>query len=288
MEHGRISMIGRRPHHSVLVNVLRRSLLAPLALPVLFGLTGMATASQTEQRCVDSTLGHICHHIFEGMRVEWPRGEEILAHRPERLQVQLWVVSHRLAMPLGPPRELCNSDCDQLRQISLLMPQVSRETAIRATLTSHLANDRTREDESPIMQVYPDTVLDPLKQWAVRHTLVLRDRVGTLRAFLKTQDIRFTEGPLHRRHGPDRPVVFVVPKPGGRHLPQPMTVPHHAVTFTERVTHYPNITAVQSVTGNQIRVEMKVTDHLASDPLAQKLLLEIFTLSITTQNKEPL
>ena len=51
-----------------------------------------------------------------------------------------------------------------------------------------------------------------------------------------------------------------------------------AVLFTERETEIPHLLVDRAGRGTTIKVEMRLLDRLATDPLAQKIFLEVFQL----------
>lgn len=124
---------------------------------------------------------------------------------------------------------------------------------------------------------YPTDLLDPLRKWARKNVLVVRDPEGNLQNFLDQQKIEY-----HVRHIPPesggRIVTMMVDRNG--EITSRKIAPHlekgNVIAFREATPTLPLVKSTDSGGHRLIVVEMVLLPRLKSDPAAQKLFFNIF------------
>ncbi len=154
-----------------------------------------------------------------------------------------------------------------------------------------LSKSIPRQDlwQSSLVKVYPKTLLDPLRVWAQHHPLIVKDRNGKLAAFLAQQAVTFRTRRFDTRTLSDVKPVYFVTGPDSSPLSNAAswnTEHINIVFFHERMYNISKIKSLNTKYGTRIDVEMKLLDKLMTDPLAQKVLLEIFRMSQNTTYTE--
>ncbi len=219
-----------------------------------------------------------------------PLPVELMAPLPcTGLKIRFVQVSARLSMPLGEDKVVNDESCAGYTWQPTL-PVVKREIVIR--LQMFYRNEQGRWQDlwqSSLVKVYPKTLLDPLRVWAQHHPLIVKDRNGKLAAFLAQQAITFRTRRFDTRTLSDIKPVYFVTDPDSSKLSGTAswnTEYVNIVFFHERIYNISKIKSLNTKHGTRIDVEMKLLDKLTTDPLAQKVLLEIFRMSQNTTYTE--
>ena len=253
-----------------------------LALVLAFG-SGAAARSLGSPAWVTPRASRVEPYRFFADRVATI---PLLVHVPEpqglALDAQLLQLASDFAIPIGAalevplPTDASPSSGVEI-ELSIPLPAVKRETDFELRFRSRLGRDGVWHAAGGIpLRVYPGDLLSPVRQWATSHLLRVKDDRGSLIEFLRQQQIpvvgRETEGSLD-----DRGVTLYA---GARAFREraltPLRQGEAIVLFTERETETPRFIVEHKDGGTAVRVEMRLLDRLAADPLAQKIFLELF------------
>jgi hypothetical protein len=128
--------------------------------------------------------------------------------------------------------------------------------------------------------VYPADLLGPVRTWAKSHPIHVVDDHGSVVEFFRQQGIAVAAEPGLRGI-----TVYAGQRALNRQSLIPLKHGETAVLFSERDTEAPHLVVDRSGRGTIVRVEMRLVDHLATDPLAHKILLDVFR-HLTTGNEE--
>jgi hypothetical protein len=158
--------------------------------------------------------------------------------------------------------------------LSVPLPAVKRETDFELRFRSRRQEDGVWQPAGRVaIRVYPADLLSPLRAWAESHALRVEDDHGSLSEFLRREEIRVAARP-----GPRGIALYS----GTRAIEKRENIPtrddESAVVFTERETEVPRLLIDRTGRAATIKVEMRIVDRLATDPLAQKFFLEVFQL----------
>ena len=123
------------------------------------------------------------------------------------------------------------------------------------------------------IRVYPADLLSPVRAWAESHALRVEDEHGSLAGFLRREQIRVADRP-----GPRGIALYAGTRAIEKRENFPSREDESAVVFTERETELPRLLIDRTGRAAIIKVEMRIVDRLATDPLAQKMFLEVFQL----------
>ena len=127
--------------------------------------------------------------------------------------------------------------------------------------------------------MYPSDLLDSVRGWAKSHPLRVRDGKGSLQHFLHRQRIPFVAEWKTQDFRDGRGVsLFAGASALREHERFPLPEDEAIVRFTERESEAPRLFIERTERGTTVRVEMRLLDRLATDPLAQKIFLEVFQL----------
>lgn len=214
----------------------------------------------------------------------------LLVHSPEpeglSLRAQLVQLTSDLAVPIGGALEvpLPRDGSPRTRietEISIPLPAVNRETDFELRIRSRRDRDGVWDAAGRIaLRVYPADLLGPVRHWATSHPLRVEDDRGLLIGFLRQQRIPVV-GVTETRGA--RAVRGVTLYAGPQALRKRASVPRREddaiVLFTERQTETPRFLIERTGRGTTVAVEMRLLDRLATDPLAQKIFLEVFELA---------
>jgi hypothetical protein len=215
------------------------------------------------------------HRFFGDRTVTVPLS--IYATDPEALIIRADLVQLTTALAIAvygdlevPVRPTDSAISPIVSSLALRLPAVERETDFELRFRSRRQADADWHSAGRVgLRVYPANLIDPIRVWAESHPLRVEDNRGVLRQFLREQQIAMA-APSRRPE-----VTLRV----GERSPADTTPlslgPGKVVLFTERETEIPRLIIDRART-TIIKVEMRLVDRLASDPLAHKLLLEIF------------
>lgn len=132
---------------------------------------------------------------------------------------------------------------------------------------------------------FPRNLLQPLKDWAGEHVLVVHDPDGGLQSFLDGQDIPFFERAAPTYPDAERTTLLVSKEKAVDEVTlRKMTERGGVVVFRETSNGLPLVKSETLGPHRLITVELPVVSALATDPYAQEVLLDLIRLS---QEKEP-
>ena len=188
------------------------------------------------------------HHYFGGHSISLSL--KTLVQPCGKIRVQLYASTHAMETPVGDP---ILTHCSKPLQISL--PEVRAKTEFNLEIESFTEKGWVPTGNVPL-QVYPQQLLAPLRDWAERHDLVVADSDGKLETFLEKQNIPFI---TNQRKLPKTPEVHVSAS-GGK------------IIFKEKSEGVPKI----FVKGKSVLIEMPFLDQLLTDPSFQSELVKIF------------
>jgi hypothetical protein len=158
--------------------------------------------------------------------------------------------------------------------LSVPLPAVSRETGFELRFRSRRQGDQAWQPAGRIaLRVYPVDLLSPVRAWAQSHPLRVEDDHGSLVELFRQQRI-----PVAGHSGPRGVTLYA----GSRALQKQALLPlgddETAVQFTEREMEVPHFVIDRTGRGTIVSVEMRLLNRLATDPLAQKIFLEVLQL----------
>lgn len=166
----------------------------------------------------------------------------------------------------GPRRSWIATD------VLLSLPAVKRETDFEVRFRSRRQGDADWHFAGRVrLRVYPSDLLSPIRVWAQSHSLRVEDDLGSVIQFLREQQI-----PLAARSGRGGVTFYSGAQALQTQARTPLGDGETVVLFPEREREIPHLSIDHASRGTIIRVEMRLLDRLFSDPLAQKLLLEVF------------
>jgi hypothetical protein len=156
--------------------------------------------------------------------------------------------------------------------LSVALPAVNRETDFELRFRSSRPGDRVPEGAGRVpLRVYPADLLSPLRAWAQSHPIRVQDDHGSVTEFFRQQNIPVTD-----RAEPRGITVYAGPRALQKQSRVPLRDGETAVLLSELETETPHVVIDRTGRGTTVRVEVRLVDRLATDPLAQKTLLEVF------------
>lgn len=156
--------------------------------------------------------------------------------------------------------------------LSVAVPAVNRETGFELRFRSRRHGDRAWQAAGRIaLRVYPVDLLSPVRAWAQSHPLQVEDDHGSLIELFRQQRI-----PLAGHSGPRGVTLYAGSRALQKRAQLPLGDDETVVLFTERETETPHLLIDRTGRGTTMSVEMRLLDRLAADPLAQKIILEVF------------
>ena len=198
----------------------------------------------------------------------------IHAPEAERLAIRAEVVqlTSRLSTILSELDVPFTSGAGTEVDLPVALPAVKRETNLELRFRSRRPGDAHWQEAGRVaLRVYPADLLDPVRAWAQSHAVrVVEDR-GSVMEFLRQQNIPVTSKPH-----PRSVTLYAGPRALQKQELRPLRDGEAAILFTERETETPHLLIDRTSRGITMRVEMRILDRLATDPLAQKILLELF------------
>ena len=216
------------------------------------------------------------YRFFGGRAVTVP----LMIHAPEHeglaIRAQLVQLTSRLAVPaaaeidvpLSPHAAGSGTELD----LSVALPSVDRETDFELRFRWFRSRDGVPQAAGRIaLRVYPTDLLSPVRAWAQSHPIWVEDDHGSMMEFFRQQRIKVTARP--EAHGIS---VYAGPRALQKQSRVPLGEGETAVLFSERETETPHLVVDRTGRGTIVRVEMRLLDRLTTDPLAQKIFLEVF------------
>jgi hypothetical protein len=217
------------------------------------------------------------YRFFGGRTVTLP----LLVRAPEpgglTIRAELVQLTSRLAVPAGVEIDVPLSgrptagDGVEL-DVAVALPAVDRETDFELRFRSSRPGDRASQAAGQIpLRVYPTGLLSPVRDWARSHPIRVEDDGGALIAFFTQQGIGVADKP-----GPRTISVYAGPRALQKQSRVPLRDGETVILLAERETDTPHFVIDRTGRGTTVRVEMRLLDRLAVDPLAQKTLLAMF------------
>ena len=209
------------------------------------------------------------------------------AREPEdlSLRAQLVQLTSDLAVPIGAeidvplPRDVSPRPRLEI-ELSIPLPAVKRETDFEIRFRFRRGPEKVWAAAGRIaLRVYPADLLGPVRSWATSHPLRVVDDHGLLIGFLREQRIPVVGVTATRGSRAGRGVtLYAGPQALRKGAHGPLREDEAIVLFTERQTEVPRFLIERTGGGTRVAVEMRLLDRLATDPLAQKIFLEVFEL----------
>jgi hypothetical protein len=211
----------------------------------------------------------------------------IYAPEPERLtlRAELVQLTSNLSVPIGAELSVLLPKSASPRpgielDLSVPLPAVKRETDFELRIRSRRDRDGVWHAAGRIaLRVYPGDLLSPVRDWAKSHSLRVEDDQGSLIQFLRDQEIPFAGVGRTQGLRATRDVTLYA---GARALRKrerfPLREGEAIVLFREQKTETSHLLIERTGRGTVVTVEMRLLDRLATDPLAQKVFLEVFQL----------
>ena len=185
------------------------------------------------------------------------------ALEPEGLTIRADLVqlTSNLSVPIGAEVEVPLVENSFQLDLSVPLPAVERETDFELRIWARRSYDGPWHAAGRVaLRAYPGDLLKPVRAWAKSHPLRVEDDNGLLNQFLQQQGIPVTAAGKTKRRG------------------VALYAGETTVLFTERKTEIPHFIIDRTGEGTVVRIETQLLDRLATDPLAQKTLLEVFQL----------
>ncbi len=196
---------------------------------------------------------HPTHFKFGGETLHVPYTYDTATCQSVRSQLFRLYNSH--TSPAGKVQfSQCNEDMDWK------LPQVT-QSSLYELVVEVFSIDRWHNADTVLVQVYPRTLMDPLRAWAENNTLMVADSVGKLKAVLK-----FFKIPYKNAFGFEPPSPQAIMKVG-----------HREYIFNEKDTPLPLI----QIEENRVVFDMPVLDKLPNNPLLQSKLIQIMEEDFT-------
>ena len=256
-----------------------------LAFALILGSTASARSTGCLAQVTPPSNRFQPYRFFGGQTVAVP----LLVHAPEpqglSLRAQLVQLSSELKVPTGPQLEVPlprNAALPAGIEIELAvpLPAVKRETGFELRIKSRRdAEEAWSEAGRVALRVYPRDLLGPLRRWAESQPFRVEDDHGSLVEFLRRQQIPVAGGYGTRGSGDAGRLRLYAGQralsKGARARPREDEV---IVLFSEKQTEIPYLLIERIGPGTVVTVEMRLIDRLATDPMAQKTLLEVFEI----------
>ena len=223
--------------------------------------------------------------LFGGQTAAVP----VVVHAPEveglTLRAQLVQLTSNLSVPIVAELEVplpSNPSPHSAIELDLSvpLPAVQRETNFELRVRSRRGHDKPWHAAGRIaLRVYPGDLLDSVRVWAKSHPLRVRHGNGSLQRFLRQQRIPVVADGKAQGFGDGRGVSLFAGESALReHERFPLPEDEAIVLFTERESEPPRLFIERTDRGTTVSVEMRLLNRLATDPLAQKIFLEVFQL----------
>ncbi len=196
----------------------------------------------------ESSVANSTHHTFGGKTLSIPLKTEMKGC--QKIRLQLFGKTSALQVPIGDPSI---SPCTKLFHIEI--PEVRRKTELELEvnlLTSH----GWKRTETVKLQVYPQQMLDPIRDWALKHDLVVADSDGKLERFLEENNIPYIS---NHRKAPKSPAASLI-------------LEQSKIHFNEKVEGIPKVLYKPK----EVSIEMFFLDELSENPLFQFELIQMF------------
>ncbi len=194
------------------------------------------------------SIANSAHHIFGGKTVSLPLKTDM--KDCQKIRLQLFGKTSALQVPLGDPTM---SSCMKLFHIEV--PEVRRKTELELEVDL-LTSQGWKRTETVVLQVYPKQILDPIRDWALNHDLVVADSEGKLERFFEENNIPYIS---NHHKAPKSPAAFLI-------------LEQSKIHFNEKAEGLPKV----MFRPKEVRIEMLFLDELSKNPLFQFELIQMF------------
>jgi hypothetical protein len=182
------------------------------------------------------------------------------------IEVQLFQLSTRLAMPVGDKVTLKGDHCGD---VTLFLPAVKEKTIFRVAYK----NAAPGKLPDTLVAVYPADLWAPLTEWSESNNLIVNDRGGKLIPLLEKHAIRYSPVVLPDNGGHVRQVCIWVPvSDDDAEAPFDCTP---VIVLHEKTENLPMIHTLESPNRYRVDVYMPLLPALADHPLAQKTFIDL-------------
>jgi len=249
---------------------------------VLIGNAGAAAGPSGSPALVTPRASRLEPYRFFG---ESTATVPLLLHTPRplgiRVRAQLMQVTSHLAAPIGAPLDVplpaIASSPEVEIELAVPLPAVKRETGFELRFQSRRDHDRPWYAAGHIpLRVYPSDLLGPIRTWAKSHALRVKDDQGSLVEFLRQQRISIVGRDNQGFRNGRGVTLYAGAQAIRRRALVALRRGEASVFFAERETEPPRLLIERTGGGTAVTVEMRLLDRLATDPLAQKIFLEVF------------
>jgi hypothetical protein len=203
--------------------------------------------------------------------------------------IKLQIKSTQLTASLGAPYDLkaeilpvswTESIPTVSRILSLKLPDVQRETEFELEFQIDNDQDKNLQAVGKIaIWVYPRDIVAPLKAWSKKVQLRVYDQQGQLSDFLNKNEIDFVSYLAAKPLKVDRKVVTLWVSDSMLIAdPPPMSPGESFIHIVGKSNGLPRVTVKQQEQQQFISVDFNFLDRVATDPVKQKMLVEIIQL----------
>ncbi len=164
------------------------------------------------------------------------------------------------------------------REVSVSLPKVRRKATFELRFFRKDEQEAKRSFAGKaVLAVYPDDLMEPVKEWAESGRLRLDDKQGILKQFLTDKEVAFKDSKAVSLKDATLPKVTFKTGAFGR-FEEPEISSGEILVLFQPKEDFPLIIAQKSGDGTLIDVKMDLIGRLHSDPTAQLTLLEIFQI----------
>lgn len=249
---------------------------------VLVGGTGAAAGPSGSPTLVTPHADRLEPYRFFGERTATV---PLLLHAPQpegiAVRAQLMQVTARLAAPIGAPLDVplpAETPSSEIEiELAVPLPAVKRETEFELRFQSRRDRDGPWYAAGRIpLRVYPSDLLGPIRTWATSHPVRVKDDRGLLVEFLRQERIPIVGGDNRGFRAGQGVTLYAGADANHGRARIPLRPGDVIVFFAEQETKPPHLLIERAGGGTALTIEMRLLDRLATDPLAQKIFLEVF------------
>ncbi len=244
----------------------------------------LATAVRAEniRRCVEVKGKEVCFHFFESTSIEFVFFKSVIPEDCQKLRVDFFYYASHLMIPLPEGKEM--NGCEKNFGIYFTFPKVEQESVMEARLAYFGKNSEWKSlGESEKFVVYPHDLVGEFRKWSEKNLLIVYDDEGRLTSWLSRMNVRFMTEAVSENTEETRLYVVVNKEKDfieNREKKYGEFMGAHVVYFHERVSILPKVVVSENEWLSRVDVEMKLLDKIDDDPLAQKSIIEVMSLSI--------
>lgn len=227
--------------------------------------------------CTDGIKSKVCLHYFEKSEINftwsfWPNSQD---NNCLEIMAKFTQLSSKLSISVNKDIAPVNDNlCINEKNLKITLPSVKHESEFELTFFYRDLDKSWKEIETIPLKIYPNNILDPLKNWSKKKSnqLSLLDKSGKLAKFLDDQKIEYS---INNLFPPNSSKISIVVGDGDEYQDMERDI----IVLKEKVVDLPKIKARQIGDHNIVTVDMKILDKLPYDPLSQKVFMEIVEIS---------